>query len=69
MSLLASRDGYKPPGATTQVGKLHERRSSVTLKRKGGLVIGVTSVLFGVPFRILESVWPDTWSKVNRYPK
>ena len=27
------------------------------LKKKGGLVIGVTWVLFGVPFRILELVW------------
>ena len=27
------------------------------LKRKGGLVIGVTWELFKVPIRILESVW------------
>ena len=39
------------------------------LKRKGGLVIRVTWVLFGVSVRILESVWQDTWSKVNRYAK
>ena len=39
------------------------------LKGKGGLVTGVTWVLFGVPFRILESVWQVTWSKVNRYAK
>ena len=35
------------------------------LKRKGGLVIGVTWVLFGVSVKILELVEQDIWSKVN----
>ena len=39
------------------------------LKRKGGLVIGVTWELFKVPVEILESVWQVTWSKINRYAK
>ena len=30
------------------------------LERKGGLVIGVTWLLFGVSVRILESVWQVT---------
>ena len=34
------------------------------LKRKGGLVIGDTLVLFGVFVKILELVWQVTWSKV-----
>ena len=39
------------------------------LKRKGGLVIGVTWELFKVPIKISKSVWQVTWSKVNRYAK
>ena len=39
------------------------------LKRKGGLVIVVTWVLFGVSIKILELVAQVTWSKVNRYAK
>ena len=39
------------------------------LKRKGGLVIGVTWVLFGVSIRILELVGQVTWSKINRYAR
>ena len=37
--------------------------------RKGGLVIGVTRVLFGVFAKILELVWQVTWSKINGYAK
>ena len=36
------------------------------LKRKGGLVIGVTWVLFGISIKILELVEQDIWSTVNR---
>ena len=36
------------------------------LERKGGLVIGVTWVLFGVSVKILELVEQDICSKVNR---
>ena len=39
------------------------------LKRKGGLVIGDTLVLFGVFVKILELVEQVTWSKVNMYAK
>ena len=39
------------------------------LKRKGGLVIGVTWVLFGVFAKILELVWQVTWNKIHRYAK
>ena len=38
-------------------------------KENYGLLIGVTWVLFGVPFWILDSVWQVTWSMVNRYIK
>ena len=54
---IESTLGQENKEALLEVEYFKKKNWYYGLKRKGGLVIGVTWVLFGVPFRILESVW------------